>query len=330
MDGFDPGTAEASITRALGIADGVRRRSAANAPRPDRMATGATCMVTAVTAGLSATLPTRVAADDRADPRTRREVAADRAAGGHHNGVDGEDACPPDIQGSTVAGCGTGIPRAAAAPGAAEAGSRGDLGAGPTARSSRPGHPHQQRHGRSSTTAAINAATTVRRRPHPIRLRRSAPPTGPALTARGLASASSAAGTHPRVAVEGPPPRFAAGIRATPAATMVPPRGRRTAGIRRQLPSPAAGAILGKIGGRDGCGVAAYCPLRSDQVETEMGQFVQATWASGLWLLLSGGSGLRTDCCSTVSMGYRRLYSIIRVVLIVQESENKMSLFNSG
>jgi hypothetical protein len=254
MDGFDPGTAEASITRALGIADGVRRRSAADAPGPDRMATGATCMVTAVTAGLSATLPTRVAADGRADPRTRREVAADRAAGGHHNGVDGEDACPPDIQGGTVAGCGTGIPRGAAALGAAEAGSRGYLGVGPTARSPRPGHPHQQRHGRSSTMAAINAATTVRRRPHPIRLRRSAPPTGPASTARGLVSASSASGTHPRVAVEGPPPRFAVGIRATPAATMAPPRGRRTAGIRHQQPSPAAGAILGKIGGRDGCG----------------------------------------------------------------------------
>jgi hypothetical protein len=64
---------------------------------------------------------------------------------------------------------------------------------------------HQRRHNRPQA-------------PHPIRLRRSASPTGPTSTARGLASASSAVGTHPQVAVEGPPPQFAAGIRAVLAA----------------------------------------------------------------------------------------------------------------
>jgi hypothetical protein len=38
MDGFDPGAADTSVTRALGIADGVRRRSATGVPGPGCMA----------------------------------------------------------------------------------------------------------------------------------------------------------------------------------------------------------------------------------------------------------------------------------------------------
>jgi hypothetical protein len=38
MDGFDPGAADTSVTRTLGIADGVRRRFTVGIPGPNYMA----------------------------------------------------------------------------------------------------------------------------------------------------------------------------------------------------------------------------------------------------------------------------------------------------
>jgi hypothetical protein len=118
MDGFDPGAANTSVTRALGIADGVRRRFAAGIPGPNCMA----------------------AVTDRVDGGRQLHEGVSLHEGEHPSGRDGGDSsahhrrcCPrtpvrrrdilqghrrPAVSGVSsraTAGCGARPPRAAAA-----------------------------------------------------------------------------------------------------------------------------------------------------------------------------------------------------------------------